>query len=103
VVVCAMLRRNSNLEECKKCNQHGHHALGFAEVGHIAECIGAFVVKDRLSKCQRNDSRARIRDKEVVGAKERNDLGQSQRSSKEKVLTRDFDVKGRQRRIKGLA
>lgn len=53
VVVATMLRRNSNLEECEKCNQHGHHALGFAEVGHIAECNGAFCCKRQAEQASK--------------------------------------------------
>jgi hypothetical protein len=37
VVVGAMLRRDGNLEEREERKQHGHHALGLAEVGHGAE------------------------------------------------------------------
>jgi hypothetical protein len=53
MVVGAMLRCDGNLEECEESNQHGHHALGLAEVCHIAECNGAFVVNDRKSKSQK--------------------------------------------------
>lgn len=37
VVVDTMLRGDSDLEESKQSNQHGHHALGLAKVGHDVE------------------------------------------------------------------
>lgn len=53
VVVGTMLRGDGDLEEGKESDQHGHHALGFAEVGHYVERNGAFNVNDRMNRVKR--------------------------------------------------
>jgi hypothetical protein len=37
MVVVAVLRSDGDLEKCEESDQHGHHALGLAEVGHDVE------------------------------------------------------------------
>jgi hypothetical protein len=102
VVVGAMLRRDGNLEEREEREQHGHHVLGLAEVGHGGESRMFLVCNDWKSTSPEKTTRVlELRIKNGC-AKERNDLGGSKGLKRERSLNKK-PRRQRLRRIKDLA